>query len=113
MNVSCVHGHPWTPENTRIRPDGARACRACARATTAGRNARIAPLLTEEQREAKRQRDRMRKRTGHYVYSPAQVEARNQARRDKRALATLEEDFARVAALPPHVYAKARAVVFA
>jgi len=28
----CTHGHELTPENTRIRPDGARACIACANA---------------------------------------------------------------------------------
>lgn len=27
----CKHGHEYTPVNTRVRPDGARACRACAR----------------------------------------------------------------------------------
>lgn len=25
----CKHGHEYTPENTRIRPNGARDCRAC------------------------------------------------------------------------------------
>lgn len=28
----CTHGHEFSPENTYIRPDGARACRACVRA---------------------------------------------------------------------------------
>ena len=28
---SCVHGHPYSLTNTRIRPDGKRACRTCAR----------------------------------------------------------------------------------
>ena len=27
----CVHGHKFTPENTRLRPDGRRQCRACDR----------------------------------------------------------------------------------
>jgi hypothetical protein len=27
----CIHGHPLTGPNLRIRPDGHRACRACAR----------------------------------------------------------------------------------
>lgn len=27
----CKYGHPFDAENTRIRPDGARACRACQR----------------------------------------------------------------------------------
>lgn len=29
--TACVHGHPYTPENVRIRPDGRRRCRACER----------------------------------------------------------------------------------
>lgn len=35
----CVNGHPYTPENTRVRPDGARVCRACHRALSAARRA--------------------------------------------------------------------------
>lgn len=27
----CKHGHEFTPENTYIKPNGARACRACLR----------------------------------------------------------------------------------
>lgn len=27
----CKHGHPFTPENTRINPQGARICRECGR----------------------------------------------------------------------------------
>ncbi len=27
----CVHGHEFTPENTRIRPNGNRLCRTCER----------------------------------------------------------------------------------
>lgn len=27
----CAHGHPYTPENTYIRPGGGRDCRACIR----------------------------------------------------------------------------------
>lgn len=30
----CIHGHEFTPENTRIRKDGCRVCRACARAAS-------------------------------------------------------------------------------
>jgi hypothetical protein len=30
----CKRGHAFTPENTRIRSDGSRACRACARENT-------------------------------------------------------------------------------
>lgn len=27
----CAQGHPWTPENTKVRPGGKRLCRICAR----------------------------------------------------------------------------------
>lgn len=27
----CLHGHPWTEENTYYEPSGKRACRACMR----------------------------------------------------------------------------------
>jgi len=27
----CVHGHPYTPENTSMRPDGSRKCITCRR----------------------------------------------------------------------------------
>lgn len=36
---SCRHGHPYTPENTRLR-GGTRECRACDRRTTAAYKAR-------------------------------------------------------------------------
>lgn len=29
--LKCGRGHDWTPENTYIRPNGRRTCRACAR----------------------------------------------------------------------------------
>lgn len=29
MSDSCRRGHPWTPENTYVRPSGARNCRTC------------------------------------------------------------------------------------
>ncbi|MFJ5151393.1 hypothetical protein ACIQCF_07355 [Streptomyces sp. NPDC088353] len=29
LRSTCVKGHPRTPENVRIRPDGGRACRVC------------------------------------------------------------------------------------
>lgn len=29
--VECVNGHPFTPDNTYIRPDGYRGCRICRR----------------------------------------------------------------------------------
>lgn len=30
--AACKRGHPFTPENTRLRPNGTRNCRTCARA---------------------------------------------------------------------------------
>ena len=32
----CTHGHEFTAENTRIRPNGTRACRTCAREMNRG-----------------------------------------------------------------------------
>jgi hypothetical protein len=33
---TCKHGHPWTPENTKIvKKTGARQCRTCIRAAQA------------------------------------------------------------------------------
>ncbi|WP_155054542.1 hypothetical protein [Streptomyces blattellae] len=29
LRDTCVHGHPRTPENVRVRPDGGRTCRVC------------------------------------------------------------------------------------
>lgn len=31
---ACRRGHPWSPENTYIRPNGSRGCRVCKRITT-------------------------------------------------------------------------------
>jgi predicted transcriptional regulator len=31
----CVHGHEFTPENTRITPIGHRSCRACEKTRAA------------------------------------------------------------------------------
>jgi hypothetical protein len=31
QQTHCKHGHEFTPENTAIRPDGARRCRQCSR----------------------------------------------------------------------------------
>lgn len=33
--VACINGHDYTPENTYIRPDGNRDCRACIRSRVA------------------------------------------------------------------------------
>ena len=37
---TCKRGHPWTPENTLIRADGYKKCRACARIRSVGERAR-------------------------------------------------------------------------
>jgi hypothetical protein len=37
LREACVKGHSYTSENTRIRSDGTRACRACKRAVDARR----------------------------------------------------------------------------
>ena len=31
IDGTCVNGHPWTEENTYVRPNGWRKCRACDR----------------------------------------------------------------------------------
>lgn len=31
--TECIHGHAFTPENTYVKPDGGRQCKACRRAT--------------------------------------------------------------------------------
>ena len=36
----CIHGHGFTPENTYIKPNGARHCRACRRETDRRRTPR-------------------------------------------------------------------------
>lgn len=36
---SCIHGHPFTPENTKLRPNGTRECRTCKREHYRRRNA--------------------------------------------------------------------------
>jgi hypothetical protein len=44
----CVHGHPWTEENTRINRNGTRACRTCQRARDRLRNREAARTLDSE-----------------------------------------------------------------
>lgn len=39
--TECKNGHPFTPENTHIRKEGGRACRACASESTARYRARM------------------------------------------------------------------------
>lgn len=29
--TTCKNGHPWTPENTSLRPNGHRRCRVCVK----------------------------------------------------------------------------------
>lgn len=36
----CINGHAWTDENTYVKPDGTRDCRACIRARVAAYRAR-------------------------------------------------------------------------
>ena len=40
LSPACGRGHEWTPENTRIKPDGERVCRQCANITQAARRER-------------------------------------------------------------------------
>lgn len=40
LATHCVHGHPFDDENTHIRTDGKRYCRACARVRQRERYAR-------------------------------------------------------------------------
>lgn len=37
----CIHGHEFTPANTRVRPNGTRQCRRCAAITQARKAQRI------------------------------------------------------------------------
>lgn len=37
LKTHCIRGHPFTPDNTQIRPNGARRCRACMRMRSAAR----------------------------------------------------------------------------
>jgi hypothetical protein len=37
VKTHCVHGHPFTPENTRVDSRGKRCCRACDRIRKASR----------------------------------------------------------------------------
>lgn len=53
----CVYGHPWTEENTYIRKDGTRQCRACKarrqRVLHAGRNKEMNLKRSERRRYVK------------------------------------------------------------
>jgi len=44
---ACVHGHEFTPENTRMRADGTRECRECRRIRK--RAARTAPVAEDSE----------------------------------------------------------------
>lgn len=46
LKTHCVNGHAFTKENTRITPDGHRACRTCAR-----ENARAVRAQKREQQQ--------------------------------------------------------------
>jgi hypothetical protein len=45
--LTCKRGHPWTAENTRIRSNGRRECRACARLRRRGRPRKPTPARRE------------------------------------------------------------------
>lgn len=44
----CPHGHQYTPENTRIKPWGARECRACGNAGQRERRRRASAMAKEQ-----------------------------------------------------------------
>lgn len=48
---TCRNGHGYTPENTGVRPDGTRRCRACTRESTN----RYRAVYREEARNRKRE----------------------------------------------------------
>jgi hypothetical protein len=39
--TTCKRGHPRTPENTRVNPNGKKQCRVCIRITSAARRASL------------------------------------------------------------------------
>lgn len=47
MKTHCKNGHEFTPENTYVRPDGARICFICKRAANRKVGARRRQLLRE------------------------------------------------------------------
>ena len=75
---ACRHGHPFDDPNTYIRPDGARACRACLRAA----------VLRYDVKRGRRTRPKMSDRTecpqGH-PYDEANTYYRPDGGRDCRA----------------------------
>ncbi len=58
----CKHGHEFTPENTRIKPNGNRICKACARNRAAeirarpGHSEKMAAWLREYRKRQKAER---------------------------------------------------------
>jgi hypothetical protein len=44
----CLRGHPYDNQNTLIRGDGFRACRACARTRSADRHRRLRVIGAKE-----------------------------------------------------------------
>jgi hypothetical protein len=50
VKTHCKHGHEFTPENTRIRPNGWRACRACHNASTRLTDREIREVMDDARR---------------------------------------------------------------
>lgn len=71
----CIHGHPFSPENTRIDTAGKRVCRTCKKATNA--------------RRAKAPEDRRR----FYKVSAAQIEQMVELRESGLPLRVIAEQF--------------------
>jgi hypothetical protein len=57
----CPQGHPYSPENTRIRPKGYRICRECVK----DRREANREVLAERQREYMRRKRSRRRTTAH------------------------------------------------
>lgn len=52
--TECRHGHPFTPENTRVLANGERACRECKRISSRARRARTSQALGRKPAPGKR-----------------------------------------------------------
>ena len=49
LAATCRHGHPFTPENTHIRPNGRRRCRACHVIYVTRHNKRITGMQSDRE----------------------------------------------------------------
>jgi hypothetical protein len=70
--AQCVNGHPFTPENTYVRPDrGTRECRACLRQRVTMSGLRLKVRRLREDNEALRAEvARLRQQDGTYDAQP-------------------------------------------